>query len=108
MCVLTYKWLTMAVLKFPLLAKRVYASKQILQVCFSLLNIKIGQKSRCPLQTRHIRVRNSVSAELRRKYGVPKSTLQDTVSGKVLPGSKRGKRRYLSEQEEEELVDFFG
>ena len=34
------------------------------------------------------------------------STLQDRVSGKVLLGTKSGKRRYLSEEEEEELVGF--
>ena len=40
------------------------------------------------------------------EYGIPKSTLQDRVSGKVLPGSKSGKKRYLDDDEEEELVQF--
>ena len=39
------------------------------------------------------------------EYQIPKSTLQDHISGKVLCGSKSG-QRYLSEQEEEELVTF--
>ena len=40
------------------------------------------------------------------EYGIPKSTLQDRISGKVLPGSKSGKKRYLDDDEEKELVDF--
>lgn len=39
-------------------------------------------------------------------YNVPRSTLGDRVSGKVLDGSKSGKPRYLTEAEEEELVQF--
>ena len=39
------------------------------------------------------------------EYQIPKSTIQDHISGKVLSGSKSG-QRYLSEQEEEELVTF--
>lgn len=34
------------------------------------------------------------------EYDIPKSTIQDHVSGKVLPGSKSG-QRYLDDQEEE-------
>lgn len=37
-------------------------------------------------------------------YGVPKSTLHDRVSGKVLPGCQGGAPRYLEDEEEEELV----
>ncbi len=33
------------------------------------------------------------------EYGIPKSTLQDRISGKVLPGSKSGKKRYLDDDE---------
>ena len=37
-------------------------------------------------------------------HGVPKSTLQDRVSGKVQPGAVSGmSHRYLSDLEEEEL-----
>ena len=39
------------------------------------------------------------------EYQIPKSTIEDHISGKVLSGSKSG-QRYLSEQEEEELVTF--
>lgn len=39
-------------------------------------------------------------------YGIPKSTLGDRISGRVLAGSKSGPLRYLSEQEEEELISF--
>lgn len=39
-------------------------------------------------------------------YGVPESTLQDRVSGHVLPGTKSGKKRYLGDDEEKELVNF--
>ena len=40
------------------------------------------------------------------EYGVPKSTLQDRVSGHLLPGTKSGKKRYLDDDEEKELLDF--
>ena len=39
-------------------------------------------------------------------YNVPKSTLGDRISGRVLPGSKSGPQPYLSEQEENELATF--
>ena len=39
-------------------------------------------------------------------YGVPKSTLGDRISGKVLPGTKSGPLSYLTEKEEQELVTF--
>ena len=37
-------------------------------------------------------------------YGVPKSTLGDRISGKVLPGTKSGPPSYITEKEE--LVTF--
>lgn len=40
------------------------------------------------------------------EYGIPRSTLYDHYSGKVLPGAKSGPRRYLDSSEELELVDF--
>ena len=39
-------------------------------------------------------------------YGVPKSTLGDRISGRVLPGAKSGPTPYLNREEEEELVRF--
>ena len=39
------------------------------------------------------------------EYQIPKSTIQDHVSGKVLSGSKSG-QKYLTDEEEEELVTF--
>ena len=39
-------------------------------------------------------------------YGVPKSTLHDHVSGKVLVGAKSGHDPYLTVEEEEELASF--
>lgn len=39
-------------------------------------------------------------------YGVPKSTLGDRVSGRVVPGSTSGPKRILSDEEEEDLVAF--
>ena len=39
-------------------------------------------------------------------YGIPKSTLGDRITGRVLEGSKSGPLKYLSEQEEEELISF--
>ena len=40
------------------------------------------------------------------EYHVPKSTLADRVSGRVLPGARSGPGKYLNDQEEEELVCF--
>ena len=39
-------------------------------------------------------------------YNVPKSTLGDRISGRVLPGSTSGPSTYLSAQEEKELTTF--
>lgn len=39
-------------------------------------------------------------------YGIPRSTLGDRITGRVLEGSKSGPLRYLSEQEEAELITF--
>ena len=39
-------------------------------------------------------------------YGVPRSTLQDRVSGRMQFGTKSGPPRYLDDEEEEELVQF--
>ena len=38
------------------------------------------------------------------KYGIPRSTLHDHISGKVEHGSKPGRGSYLSPEEEEQLV----
>lgn len=38
--------------------------------------------------------------------GVPKSTLGDRISGRVLPGTKSGPHSYLTTEEEEELATF--
>ena len=40
------------------------------------------------------------------EYNIPKSTLQDRLSGKVLPGACSGPERYLSPEEEKELAQF--
>ena len=40
------------------------------------------------------------------EFGVPRSTLADRVSGRVLSGATSGPMRYLSAVEEEELVHF--
>ena len=39
-------------------------------------------------------------------YAVPKSTLGDRISGRVLPGSTSGPWRILNDEEEEELDAF--
>ena len=39
-------------------------------------------------------------------FGVPKSTLQDCVSGRVCFGAKSGPPKFLSDEEELELVNF--
>ena len=41
------------------------------------------------------------------EYSVPRSTLGDRISGRVMPGAVSGRSRYLSPEEEEELVSFF-
>ena len=38
------------------------------------------------------------------EYNVPRSTLGDRISGRILPGAVSGKSKYLSNEEEEELV----
>ena len=38
------------------------------------------------------------------EYNVPKTTLHDRLTGKVLPGAVGGAPRYLDDEEEEELV----
>ena len=40
------------------------------------------------------------------KFGIPKSTLGDRVSGRVLSGATSGPATYLNSSEEEELVRF--
>ena len=40
------------------------------------------------------------------EYNVPRSTLGDRISGRVVPGIKSGPSKYLSTQEEDELVQF--
>ena len=40
------------------------------------------------------------------EYNVPKSTLGDRISGRVIHGATSGKPRYLSDEEEELLVEF--
>ena len=39
-------------------------------------------------------------------YNIPKSTLGDRISGRVLPGATSGPPTYLTREEEEELVAF--
>ncbi len=39
-------------------------------------------------------------------YGVPKSTLGDGISGRVLDGSRSGPQPYLSDKDEKELYKF--
>ena len=39
-------------------------------------------------------------------YCVPKSTLQDRISSRVVFGTKSGPESYLTKEEEEQLVDF--
>ena len=41
-----------------------------------------------------------------RKYGIPKSTLYDRISGKVQHGKKPGPSQLLSAAEEEEFSSF--
>ncbi len=40
------------------------------------------------------------------EYGVPKTTLNDRISGRVVHGASMGAQPYLSREEEGELVDF--
>ena len=39
-------------------------------------------------------------------FNIPKSTIYDRLSGKVLPGVVCGAPKYLSDSEEEHLVSF--
>ena len=40
------------------------------------------------------------------EYDVPRSTLGDRISGRVNPDAKSGPSKYLSNEEEDELVQF--
>ena len=40
------------------------------------------------------------------EYGVPVSTLTDRISGRIAFGKKSGPKKYLSDEEEKELVYF--
>ncbi len=42
------------------------------------------------------------------EYNIPKSTLYDYVSGRVVFGAKSGPKSYLTSTEEEEMVNFLG
>ena len=53
------------------------------------------------VQKEHMSIRKAADA-----YRVPKSTLQDRVSGKVAFGATSGPSKYLTEEEEDELVNF--
>lgn len=41
-----------------------------------------------------------------KEHGVPKSTLKDRLSGRVVHGTKPGPRPYLNKEEENELADY--
>ena len=40
------------------------------------------------------------------EYGIPPTTLKDLITGRVVHGTKMGAKPYLTNQEEQELVDF--
>ena len=51
----------------------------------------------------------SIGLSIRRaaeEYQIPKSTIQDHVSGKVVSSANSGQQKYLTDEEEEELVEF--
>ena len=106
-------WLKMAA-GFPLLAKRVYTSKQMSRTCpiqplgsmLRPIKYKAWTEEQMSLAHQAYTTDKHSVCRIAEEYGIPKSTLQDRVSGKVLPGTKSGKRRYLSEEEEEEMVGF--
>jgi hypothetical protein len=55
------------------------------------------------------RATKAVISEVRQaseEFNVPKSTLGDRVSGRVMPGSNSGPQIYLTTVEEVELVQF--
>ena len=41
-----------------------------------------------------------------KEHGVPKSTLKDRLSGRVVHGTNPGPRPYLNKQEEAELAEY--
>ena len=45
-------------------------------------------------------------AKASRVHGIPRTTLNDHIHGKVLPGAKSGAPTILSTSEEQDLVDF--
>jgi len=95
---------------FPPLASRVYVSRSNSRVVpeASHRPPKYKQWSEEQMSQAYSSVINN-GLSVRRaalEYDVPRATLGDRVSGKVLAGSKSGKQRYLDDDEEEELVRF--
>ena len=99
---------------YPPLRERVLVSRS------GYTSSEVGYHQKNPHQT-HYKVWTHISMEQAMKaviqdgmsirkaacvYGVPKSTLGDRISGKVLPGTKSGPPSYLTEKEEQELVTF--
>ena len=98
---------------FPLLKQRVVRShpKPVLHRGFDNLPLRSGpcklwddesmQKAIAAVEQGTDSIRRAAE-----KYGIPRSTLHDHVSGKVDLRAKPGRDPYLSLEEEEELVSF--
>lgn len=99
---------------FPLLKERVYTSKGVRARTIPRVEHLCQRPTKYKLwsQEKMSRALNSVVKEglsVRKaalEYNVPRATLGDRVSGKVLDGCKSGRARYLNDSEEAELVEF--
>ena len=99
------------------LAKRVYSTNQ--KGIPPLTHVQQQSDSSCPRKLYKLWTEEEIRAaceaisqrgiSVRRaalEYNIPKSTLQDRLNGKVLPGATSGPERYLSPEEENELAKF--
>ena len=98
---------------YPPLKERVIKAKS---VGCTVVNTSIATTSRGVYkdwdEDRMVRAVDSVlkkKASIRKAgemYGIPKSTIADRISGRVMEGARSGPLRYLNTQQEEELVHF--
>ena len=96
---------------FPPLSRRVYSSKPSARINpqpeAHLRPPRYKQWTEEQMSEAYHAVESGVSIHrVAEEYKVPRSTLADRVSGKVLLGAKGGKKRYLEDEEEDELVRF--
>ena len=101
-------------LQFPSLSERIYKSRHqcYRDACQPTISVCRPAKFKQWSEEVMVKAVNAVlndGMSVRRAaidYDIPKSTLGDRVSGRVIPGSTSGPKKLLTEEEEGELVAF--